>query len=555
MIQRRMALFFVMLLFLTACSTGDKQVEALLDRAESYLPLCPDSADMMLNRIDSIWGKSGADSREADYKYKLVRIMTNAIWLRSIKTDSIIRPVYMYYKDKTVGGIFSFPSSEMQRHYAQSCYYLALYADTHHNTKQAEDLYREAIKYSEKAEDWRINYLAKNRLGIILYHSNAKEGIRLQTEALEAYKKCNDLPSNYINILITLSNRYMASGESDKAFECINEAYDVAVKEKLDAKKYDCMRYASVLYFLSGNYQKSLELAKEGMGEVNRFTNSSANFILAISYMAQDSLEQAREAFLNIRSADKLENVAVYQNLCKIAIMQNDTASARVFADSIVFVTNKVVHNIQKAKDDYYHDVIQREHHEEKLSHQKWMLITWLMVILLFLIFFVFYHRRTNRLRRQAYLMKRKHEIETHNLYVMEQQRQHENDQKLIHQKSITLALLQKYFIAHVSQVKANLIDKEDIRLTNETWQEIEDLLDASENNFVKKLRQQHKDFEEDDIRMCILTRMKVKNKVLADIFHISVDAIKKRKSTLKKNGFGVDDPNVTLEQIIEGIC
>ena len=98
-------------------------------------------------------------------------------------------------------------------------------------------------------------------------------------------------------------------------------------------------------------------------------------------------------------------------------------------------------------------------------------------------------------------------------------------------------------------------MNNEDIRLTNETWQEIEDLLDASENNFVKKLRQQHKNFEEDDIRMCVLTRMKVKNKILSDIFHISIDAVKKRKSTLKKNGFGVDDPNVTLEQIIEGLC
>jgi hypothetical protein len=183
------------------------------------------------------------------------------------------------------------------------------------------------------------------------------------------------------------------------------------------------------------------------------------------------------------------------------------------------------------------------------------MLITWIVVILLFLVFFIFYHRRTSRLRRQAYLMKRKHEIETHNMYVEEQKRQHENDQKLIHQKSITLALLQKYFVAHVSEVKANLINgNNNVRLTNETWQEIEDLLNASENNFVSKLRQEHKDFEEEDIKMCILTRMKVKNKIIADIFHISVDAVKKRKSTLKKNGFGIDDSTITLEQIIEGI-
>ena len=265
-------------------------------------------------------------------------------------------------------------------------------------------------------------------------------------------------------------------------------------------------------------------------------------------------MEQAKKALLSIKPADKSEDVAVYHNLCKIAIRQNDTASANRYLDSLSIVRDKMVRHIQKAKDDYYHDVIQKEHREEQLSHQKWMLITWSVVILLFLAFLIIYYRRTNHMRRQAYLMKRKHEIETHNLYVKNQKKQHENDQKLIHQKSITLALLQKYFIAHVSEIKANLIDNEDVRLTNETWQEIEDLLDASENNFVKRLRQEHKDFEEDDIRMCILTRMKVKNKILADIFHISIDAIKKRKSTLKKNGFGVEDPTITLEQIIEGI-
>ena len=552
--MKRTVLCCLLLMFLAAC-TSDEQVEKLLDRAEAYLPLYPDSADMMLQRIDTVLSQSVAVSRETDAHYKLVRTMTNVTWLRSIKADSVIRPAYEYYKEAATGGIWPFHRSESQLHYAQSCYYMGIYEDTRHNSKRAEDLFREAIKYSEKVENWPINYRAKNRLGILVYQSNSKEGIRLMTEALEAYKLCNDLPANYINILMMLSNRYMATGESEKAFESINEAYEVAVKEKLEAKKYDCLRYASVLYFLSGDYQKSLELAKEGMGEVNRFTNSSANFILAISYMAQDSLEQAKEAFLNIKSADKMENVAVYQNLCKIAILENDTASARIYADSIVFVTNNVVRNIQKAKDDYYHDVIKREHQEEKLSHQKWMLITWIVVILLFLVFFFFYHRRTSRLRRQAYLMKRKHEIETHNMYVEEQKRQHENDQKLIHQKSITLALLQKYFVAHVSEVKANLINgNNNVRLTNETWQEIEDLLNASENNFVSKLRQEHKDFEEEDIKMCILTRMKVKNKIIADIFHISVDAVKKRKSTLKKNGFGIDDSTITLEQIIEGI-
>ena len=543
--------FLIFTFFLAAC-TGNKTVDTLLEQAENYLPVYPDSAELMLNRVDSIWGTEGADSRATDAYHKLVRTMTYAIWLRNIKGDTLIRPAYLYYKEQVTGGILSFPSTDNQRHYAQSCYYMARHELATHNTKTAEDLFREAIKYSEKAEDWRTHYLASNRLGIMMYQSNPQEGIRLQTSALQSYKKCNNQPANYISILMTLSNHYMAIGEAEKAFECINEAYEVAVREKLEAKKYDCMRYASLLYFQSGNYEKALELAKEGMNEVNRFTSTSANFILAISYLASDSLEQARSALLSIKSSDKSSDVAIYHNLCKIAIRQNDTMSARRYLDSLAIVTNKMTKNVQRTKDDYYRDVIEKEQREKRLSHQKWMLTTWIIVILLLLILLFVYHRRTNRLRRQAYLMKRKHEIETHNMLMMEQQLQHEHDQQLIHQKSITSALLQKHFLRHLAEVKADLEDAESIRMNQEIWKEIEDCLNSTDHGFVKRLRNEFQSFDEEDIQLCMLVRMKVTKKTLAEIFNVGVDAIKKRKQKLKRVGFNEADNDITLDQIIE---
>ena len=72
--------FLIFTFFLASC-TGDKQVQMLLEQAEGYLPVYPDSADMMLCRVDSIWGTDGSDSRESDAYYKLIRTMTNAIWL------------------------------------------------------------------------------------------------------------------------------------------------------------------------------------------------------------------------------------------------------------------------------------------------------------------------------------------------------------------------------------------------------------------------------------------------------------------------------------------
>lgn len=49
-----------------------------------------------------------------------------------------------------------------------------------------------------------------------------------------------------------------------------------------------------------------------------------------------------------------------------------------------------------------------------------------------------------------------------------------------------------------------------------------------------------------------MLTRLKLSNVALSAIYAISVSAVQHRKQKLKKEGFGVSDPTVTLEQVIE---
>ena len=51
-----------------------------------------------------------------------------------------------------------------------------------------------------------------------------------------------------------------------------------------------------------------------------------------------------------------------------------------------------------------------------------------------------------------------------------------------------------------------------------------------------------------------MLVRLKVTNATLINIYQIGESAVKKRKSTLKKQGFHISDPNVTLEQVVENI-
>ena len=88
--------------------------------------------------------------------------------------------------------------------------------------------------------------------------------------------------------------------------------------------------------------------------------------------------------------------------------------------------------------------------------------------------------------------------------------------------------------------------------MPEKVWKEIEMLLDNTDNDFVQQLRQQHPDFTEEDIRLCMLVRLKISNAAISNIYSITISAVKKRKLTLKKHGFNVTDSAITLEKIIE---
>ena len=82
-------------------------------------------------------------------------------------------------------------------------------------------------------------------------------------------------------------------------------------------------------------------------------------------------------------------------------------------------------------------------------------------------------------------------------------------------------------------------------------WHEIEMTLDTADGNFVSRLRAEHPQFSEEDIRLCMLARLQLSNTALSAIYLISVSAVQHRKQKLKKEGFGITDSAVSFDQII----
>jgi len=79
----------------------------------------------------------------------------------------------------------------------------------------------------------------------------------------------------------------------------------------------------------------------------------------------------------------------------------------------------------------------------------------------------------------------------------------------------------------------------------------MEDLLNETDNYFVKNLKGNHPYIKEDDIRLCMLIKLKETNHMIGMIFGITPSAVKKRKAVIKRKIFNVYDSHISLEDII----
>ena len=141
--------------------------------------------------------------------------------------------------------------------------------------------------------------------------------------------------------------------------------------------------------------------------------------------------------------------------------------------------------------------------------------------------------------------------------------RRHEAERTAHQREAEQLAERLRQKDAMIAMLRGHIMDKSEILdmleptagkrtvINARNWREIEMTLDTADGNFVSRLRAEHPQFSEDDIRLCMLARLQLSNAALSAIYLISVSAVQHRKQKLKKEGFGITDPAVAFDQII----
>ena len=430
---------------------------------------------------------------------------------------------------------------------AVSCLAEAEAALANDSIRQGETLLRKTIHLAEVSKDWHTDYIAYQRLAEALSQSNPEEALRLMKQALTIYEQHPDDEHNYV-ILLDYAGTFAAQlafineGSFNEALNYVHQAYDIAKKNQMNDMMCQTLTSLANIAWAKENYRQALDYAHQAEAVATDELRSGTLQVIARSYLSLNMLDSAETVYRKIHPGDDVHLAYIVQsNLAKIALRR---MGATQVEDSVAEAFDKVEDIYYKAleqKDEYYQETLRQEMENQRLEYRSQMYARTLfigiiasLIVISAMMLVIRYRMQAQRQEKQQLLQEAKHQ------------------KAQLHQANEVIAFLQT-FILERTEIMKKLNQRGDslIYLSPHEWSEIERTLDAIDNNRFANLREQYPNMQEDDIHLCLLTRLGISNRNIGNIYCISISAVQHRKLKLKKDVFGESNPDVTLEQIL----
>ena len=446
-----------------------------------------------------------------------------------------------------------------------SCLEEAEAALANDSVRLGETLLRKTIRLAEKSEDWHTYYIAYQRLAETLSQSNPEEALRLMKKALTIYDQHPDNERNHI-ILLDYAGTYAAQvaftteGSFDEALNFIHQAYDIAKKNQMTDMMCQTLTSLANIAWANEDYRQALDYAHQSESVAIPELRPGVLQVLARSYLSLNMLDSAEIAYRQIEPGDDVHLAYIVQsNLAKIALRRMNATKLEDDVEDAFEQIEDFYYKALEQKDQYYQETLRQEMENQQLEYrtkmyERTLLIVIIAAIIIFLVVVLALRYRIRMLRQQRIYEQSKLE---NDLFMKEQekcqlQQEAEHQKTLLHQANEVVAFLQNFILERTEVMKKlNKGGDSLITLSEHEWSEIERTLNAIDNNRFVHIREQYPNMQEDDIRLCILTRLGLSNRTIGNIYCISISAVQHRKLKLKKEVFGETNPDITLEQIL----
>ena len=413
--------------------------------------------------------------------------------------------------------------------------------------RQGETLLRKTIQLAEASEDWHTYYIAYQRLAEALSQSNPEEALRLMKKALTVYEQHPDDERNYV-MLLDYAGTYAAQvaftteGSFDEALDYINRAYGIAKKSQMTDLMCQTLTSLANIAWAKEDYRQALDYAHRAESAATTDLRSGTLQVLARSYLSLNMLDSAETVYRQIDPANDVHLAYIVQsNLAKIALRRMGATQVEDSVDEAFDQIEDIYYKALEQKDQYYQETLRQEMENQQLEYRSKMYGRTLLIVIIAAVIILL-----------ATVLALRYRIRMQEQEKRRLQEEADHQKTLLHQANEVVAFLQNFILERTEVLKKlNQSGDSLIYLSPHEWSEIERTLNAIDGNRFAKIREQYPTMQEDDIRLCILTRLGLSNRIIGNIYCITVSAVQHRKLKLKKDVFGESNPNVTLEQIL----
>ena len=388
--------------------------------------------------------------------------------------------------------------------------------------RQGETLLRKAIQLSEASEDWHTYYIAHQRLAEALSQSNPEEALRLMKKALTVYEQHPDDERNYV-MLLDYAGTYAAQvaftteGSFDEALDYINRAYDIAKDRQMSDLMCQTLTSLANIAWAKEDYRQALDYAHQAESVATADLRVGTLQVLARSYLCLNMLDSAETVYRQIDPGNDVHLAYIVQShLAKIALRRMGATQVEDSVDEAFDQIEDIYFKALEQKDQYYQETLRQEMENQQLEYRSKMYGRTLLIVIIAAIVILL-----------ATVLALRYRI-----------RLQEQEKRRLQEEAEVLK-------------KLNQSGDSLIYLSPHEWSEIERTLNAIDGNRFAKIREQYPTMQEDDIHLCILTRLGLSNRTIGNIYCITVSAVQHRKLKLKKDVFGESNPDITLEQIL----
>ena len=485
-------LCFMMLSVLVSCHQSHKRE---LDLAYTLAESKPDSALAFLNRINQ-----GKLSDEDMAKYALIYYMAQDKSGLDVDNDSLIRIAYDWYGKHQADSL-----------YASSLYYMGKYFLLNDSMEQAKSCLEKSYSISDSLHNMNLKCLALDKL-IEVEEQLAPDTALKYAKAL--VKMYDSMPNvtiyNKVVARLKLGENFFYVDSLNQALEEEKKAYRMAasvgdnnllsyVRQNLAStfeemgEKDSCLLYAQQAYGLQGASSFSCQLN------------------LALAYISVDSIKQAFVLLDQATPKTAEDHYSIFYMKSKAAMKAQDYKMAKTFSDSACCYLQEMYRTASKAKISYYTSFLKKESER---------------AIILFVLYAYWSYRKLS-------LARIAHEQE---IFTQKQQMMEKLHQEELSHRDVQLSVMRTYLLKKIEVVE---------KLNSSVF------LDSVEDLFVSRLKKEHPNLSNADVRLMMLLRLKLSQKTLASIYCVSEKAIK-QKLFLYKDKVGIKNEHFSLRNYIE---